>query len=133
MLVHVLIISFIAALCNASIFDFVNQAFGGHGHHHQQQQQPQFNMEHEVLNSNCPKYLCKDTLACVDGPNQCPCPFPSSQLRCVLPDGAFICISKPAGDISLQYSDPNTNYMIDAQNDDVRDCGWVKRAFSGQM
>lgn len=133
MILQVFIISLITALCNASIFDFVNQAFGGHGNGHQQQQVPQFDMEQESLNNACAKYLCKDTLACVDGPNQCPCPYPSSQLRCILPNGGFICISKPAGDISLQYGDPLNNYLVDAHNDDIRDCGWVNRAYAGQI
>jgi hypothetical protein len=115
-------------VANASLFDFIQNQFMGN----QPEQHNPHEFEANTLNSACLQYLCRDTLACVATPNDCPCPFPSSQLRCVLPDG-YICISKPAGDILAQYDDPNTNMDVDAHDDAVRDCGWVRRAYNGQV
>ncbi|QSL64897.1 hypothetical protein MERGE_002201 [Pneumocystis wakefieldiae] len=39
------------------------------------------------------KYLCSDTLQCVNHPANCPCPFPTSQARCSLGNGGYICVS----------------------------------------
>ncbi|EMR10282.1 hypothetical protein PNEG_01545 [Pneumocystis murina B123] len=39
------------------------------------------------------KYLCSDTLQCVNHPANCPCPFPTSQTRCSLGNGGYICVS----------------------------------------
>jgi hypothetical protein len=66
---------------------------------------------------NCDQYLCSDTLACVKGPMDCPCPFAASQLKCVLPGKkSYVCISKPAeGD------------------NDKRDCSFVKNAWDGKV
>lgn len=47
-------------------------------------------------------------------------------MRCPLPNGNFICISKPAGDFGGKYDDPEKNFKVDANSNDIRDCGWVK-------
>ncbi|KAG4306152.1 hypothetical protein PORY_000140 [Pneumocystis oryctolagi] len=39
------------------------------------------------------EYLCKDTLQCVNKPGDCPCPFPTSQKRCPLGNGNYVCVS----------------------------------------
>ncbi|WFD32345.1 Long chronological lifespan protein 2 [Malassezia sp. CBS 17886] len=43
-----------------------------------------------VKNAKCDEYLCKDTLACVDAPQRCPCPF-AEQTRCEIGD-AVVCM-----------------------------------------
>ncbi|CAH2354371.1 long chronological lifespan protein 2 [[Candida] railenensis] len=123
----ILILPFLVGLANASIFDFFQNQFHTGG---QQEQQPE-DFEQKILNSQCSNYICPDTSACVSSPNDCPCAFPNSQLRCVLPDAKYMCISKPAGEVSYHYDDPNSNMDVDLQDDNVRDCGWVKRAYAG--
>ncbi|KAG5513727.1 hypothetical protein PMAC_000765 [Pneumocystis sp. 'macacae'] len=39
------------------------------------------------------EYLCSDTLQCVNKPENCPCPFPTSQRRCPLGSGNYVCVS----------------------------------------
>lgn len=114
-----LIIVLHVTLIQASIFDFFQQ-------HEQQNQQRVENEEVQKLSLNCNSYVCPDTGTCVKEPKLCPCPFPSSQLRCNLPNSDYICISKPAG-IYGHYDDPGTNWKVDAQDDNIRDCGWVAR------
>lgn len=64
---------------------------------------------------SCDKYLCSDSFACVDGPIDCPCPFPDSQLKCILPNGAnYYCISKPT-------------------DDNGPDCDFVSKAWNGEV
>lgn len=118
---------FLLAVCHASLFDFIQNQFGGGS---QAQRSPE-GYENEVLNANCDKYLCPGTSLCVDAPKFCPCPYPSSQLRCFLPDGRYLCISKPAGDAAANYDDPRNNWKVDAKDDSIRDCGWVSRAWKG--
>lgn len=43
-----------------------------------------------VQAARCPTYLCPDTLACVDDPEDCPCPF-AEQVRCMI-DGTRVCV-----------------------------------------
>lgn len=121
-----LLVFLLANLVSASIFDFIQNQF-----HHGSGEQPSY--EQRVLDSQCDKYLCPDTLECVANPKKCPCPFPSSQMRCPLPNGNYICISKPAGEFGGKYDDPEKNYKIDANSDAIRDCGWVKRAYEGKL
>lgn len=130
-MIHILITLLLSlTLVSADFFNFFNQG-------QQQQHQPDGRLdtpqefEEASLNTRCERYLCTDTGICVDGPQHCPCPYPSSQLRCVLPKGKFICISKPAGEISSKYDDSASNWKVDAGDDNVRDCGWVKRAYKG--
>lgn len=84
--------------------------------------QQMFNQQHEQVektffNTECDKYLCPDTLSCVSRPVDCPCPFPDSQLKCVLPDKKnFVCISAPAP------GDKNP-----------RDCSFVNKAYKGTV
>ncbi|SCV04456.1 LAMI_0H16270g1_1 [Lachancea mirantina] len=126
-----LFISFFASISKAFMFDFGQHA---QQQQQQQQQQPQISYEDSVLNNDCDKYLCPDTMACVSSAEKCPCPFPKSQLRCVLPNGHHICISKPAThDIALQelYDDPVKGPKTRTKGS--RDCGWVEQAFKGEM
>ncbi|ODV80129.1 long chronological lifespan protein 2 [Suhomyces tanzawaensis NRRL Y-17324] len=118
-------------LVSANFFNLFNN-FGHGGNREGRAQNPE---EHEnaMLNGNCGRYLCPDTGICVDAPKFCPCPFPSSQLRCFLPDGRYLCISKPAGEIAANYDDAATNWKVDAKDDNVRDCGWVNRAWKGEV
>ncbi|GEQ67999.1 hypothetical protein JCM33374_g1665 [Metschnikowia sp. JCM 33374] len=129
---HFFAVLAVLALGSADFFDFFHQQ-QQQQHHHHQQQAPQFNLEQSVLESSCNAYLCPDTLACVGSPKDCPCRFPSSELRCVLPNKEYYCISKPAGNFGGKYDDPNENWKIDAKDNNVRDCGWVKRAWSGDL
>lgn len=113
-------------------FGFFNDFFKHQFQHHQQPhgmfQTPE-DYENQFLNAKCDRYLCPDSGICVDAPKLCPCPYPSSQIRCFLPNGNHLCISKPAGDEFIHiYDDPKTNWKVDAKDDNVRDCGWVNRA-----
>ena len=128
---HLVTLLLLITLTSANLFDFINHQFGGGSQHAQGVKNPQ-DYENLMLNTQCNKYLCPDTGICVDAPKFCPCPYPSSQLRCFLPDGRYVCISKPAGEgISEKYDDPKTNFKIDAKDDNRRDCGWVSRAWRG--
>lgn len=108
-----------------SLFDFIQNQFNN-------PKQPGTSFEREKLDSNCNEYICPDTGVCVKEAKYCPCPYPLSQLRCFLPNGNYICISKPAGG-DLNYNDPQTNWKVDAKDDDIRDCGWVSRYYKGQI
>lgn len=82
---------------------------------HQQQQQQQHHQEpsyqDRVFGKDCNQYLCPDTLQCVRTPSECPCPFPDSQIKCVLPtvekggENTYVCISKGS---------KNCKYVLDA-------------------
>lgn len=107
------------------------------GHQQQQQQQQrQHSYEDSVLNNPCKGYLCPDTLACVSKPQQCPCPFPKSQLKCIVStkDNSkknYYCISKPAtNDLKLAelYDDPVKGPLINTPG--IRDCGWIQEILS---
>ncbi len=63
----------------------------------------------------------------------CPCPFPASELKCLLPDNKnYICISKPANAETNIYDDPIKGPKVTG-GDNIRDCGWVTKAFKGQI
>lgn len=65
--------------------------------------------------AGCDGYLCVDTMTCVSGPVDCPCVFPNSQIKCVLPNKkSYVCISAPAD------GDPAP-----------RDCAFVEKAYHG--
>lgn len=121
---------FTSVLC---FFDFFNQGA------HRASPPPEGRVDsaeaHEsvILGLPCDKYLCQDTGMCVEKPSSCPCPYPSSQLRCELPGDRYICISKPLGKEASNYNDSKTNFKVDAKDDTVRDCGWVSRAWSGNI
>ncbi|SCU87135.1 LAFA_0E04940g1_1 [Lachancea sp. 'fantastica'] len=107
--------------------------FGGQQQQQQQHQQnPPISYEEQVLNNGCGDYLCPDTLACVKKAQDCPCPFPKSQLRCELSNGQYICISKPATQdetLNSLYDDPVKGPKTRAKG--LRDCGWVEAAHKG--
>lgn len=81
-------------------------AFMEHFFQQQQQhnQQQEISYQDRVFGKDCTQYLCPDTLQCVRRPVDCPCPFPDSQIKCVLPaaekgrESTFVCISKSSKD-----------------------------------
>ncbi|VEU19557.1 DEKNAAC100093 [Brettanomyces naardenensis] len=84
------------------------------------QQQPSFDYQRMQLNSKCSKYLCPESFACVDKPLDCPCPFPDSQEKCILPDKSnYVCIAKV------------DRHDLDEFEGEIRDCKWVERAWNG--
>lgn len=125
MLLQSLFTFILLACASANFFDFFQQQ-------HQQQPQEPVSVEDRILLSDCKKYLCPDTLLCADSPNKCPCPMPASQLRCVLPNSDYVCISRPSGPFGSKYDNPKNNWKVDAKDDNVRDCGWVSRAWKGE-
>ncbi|CCC69335.1 hypothetical protein NCAS_0C03450 [Naumovozyma castellii] len=97
----------------------------------QQQQQRNIPFEEKVLDNACDKYLCPDTLECVRSVQDCPCPFPKSQLKCKLSSDRYVCISKPAThDQKLNeiYDDPVKGPKASVKG--MRDCGWVSDAYN---
>jgi len=55
-----------------------------------------------VQHAECSAYLCSDTLACVEAPNECPCPYKEQQ-RCAVGD-TYVCIQgQDCGRISSMY------------------------------
>lgn len=103
-------------------FDFNN---GQHERH-------QVSYEDSMLNQNCAGYTCPETQECVKTPANCPCPFPKSQLKCILPNGKYVCISKPATDddsLNKIYDDPVRGPKMSSKG--IRDCGWVEAAYKG--
>lgn len=82
----------------------------------------------EISNINCEGFFCKDTRECVNHPRECSCFFKYSQLKCVLPNNKYICISKPTNG-KLNYDNLQNNYKLDANDANVRDCGWISRNF----
>ncbi|QLQ82400.1 hypothetical protein HG537_0H01620 [Torulaspora globosa] len=96
----------------------------------QQEQKAPESFEDKYLNSECGGYLCPDTLECVPQPKDCPCPFPSSQLKCVLGHDQYVCISKPAthdDKLNAIYDDPIKGPKAKVKG--MRDCGWVSEAY----
>ncbi|AET39339.1 Lcl2p Ecym_4275 [Eremothecium cymbalariae DBVPG len=110
----------------AFFFDF------GHGQQQQQEAQTNVGYEDAILNQECATYVCPVTRECVPNPAACPCPYPKTQMKCVLPNGQFVCISKPAThdeQLNQVYDDPVKGPK--ARNKGVRDCGWVQSAYKG--
>ncbi|CAG9944503.1 unnamed protein product [Clonostachys rosea f. rosea IK726] len=92
---------------NAQFGGFFDQMFGGgggngnpHEAHQQGSQQAPNNPSDASLfrqryeHSNCDKFLCPDTLACVHFPHHCPCAFDSHQEKFELAEGQRICVSR---------------------------------------
>ncbi|KAK9455529.1 hypothetical protein V1511DRAFT_295326 [Dipodascopsis uninucleata] len=82
-------------------FDFFEQMFGdggprSHGGRHDQYTEGSplwYESNYESV--QCKDYVCQDTLSCVKKPTDCPCVFPDSEEKCILPDKKnYICISK---------------------------------------
>ena len=115
----------VSPLASGFMFNFNQQQ--------QQQQPPKLEpYEDRVLDNECKNYLCPVTLECVMTSGDCPCPFPKSQLKCVLPNEEIVCISKPA------TNDKATNDIYDdpvqgpkAHINGMRDCGWVLETYEG--
>lgn len=65
--------------------------------------------------AGCDGFLCTDTLTCVSKPVDCPCVFPNSEIKCVLPNKkSYVCISKPS-----------------EEDKTPRDCAFVEKAYKG--
>ncbi|KAH1268618.1 hypothetical protein KXV81_005031 [Aspergillus fumigatus] len=89
---------FLASVAQAQFQFFEHMFGGGHQEHHQQ------NTQNSASNSaryqqlwegtNCNKYLCPGTLACVDFPHHCPCAHPNVEDKVELGEGSAVCISK---------------------------------------
>lgn len=82
------------------------------GQQQQQQQQQDVRINNIVENTyntmDCSGYLCEDTMHCVETPQDCPCMFPDSQLKCEYPNKqGYVCISKPTND-----DGPNCDYVL---------------------
>lgn len=81
---------------------FFQNFFQG-AHMFQQRQEPEAQhvgdaswFRDRVQAAQCRTYLCPDTLACVDEPEDCPCPF-AEQVRCML-DGTRVCVQHSSCD-----------------------------------
>ncbi|KAJ8099967.1 hypothetical protein POJ06DRAFT_255028 [Lipomyces tetrasporus] len=79
-------------------FDFFEHMFegtGGSGRGEDYTQGSPMWYEQNYENVQCNDYVCQDTLACVKKPLDCPCLFPDSEEKCILPDKrSYVCISK---------------------------------------
>ncbi|KAJ6110328.1 hypothetical protein N7486_002563 [Penicillium sp. IBT 16267x] len=81
-------------------FNFFDQMFGGNqqqqGHHQAAQDVPSDSgrYQNSWSQSQCSKYLCPGTLACVSVPHHCPCPHPDVEEKVELGEGSAICVSK---------------------------------------
>lgn len=106
----------LASVANADLF----QNFFGNRMRQQQSQQQEFDYQKEQLGSGCNKYLCPESFACVSKPVDCPCPFPDSQQKCILPDKShYVCISKVDKKDLKEFKG------------EIRDCKWVEKAYKG--
>ncbi|CCE62257.1 hypothetical protein TPHA_0C01010 [Tetrapisispora phaffii CBS 4417] len=117
-----------------AFFNFGGGHNAGHGQRNRENTAAQGSYEDRYLANNCQGYLCPDTLECVSYPSDCPCPFPASQLKCGLPDGNYICISKPASKddaVNNIYDNPNQNSQFKMEG--MRDCGWVLDEYYGKL
>lgn len=122
-----LVLVALSPLARSFMFNFNQQQ--------QQQQQPQLeSYEDRVLDSTCKNYLCPVTLECVQTRSDCPCPFPKSQLKCILPNEETVCISKPATHdkhMNEVYDDPAQGPK--AHFEGMRDCGWVLETYGAEV
>lgn len=87
-------------------------------HHHRQGQgqgqgQGEISYQDRFYRQECNNgFICPDTLTCVKRASECPCPFPDSQIKCILPGNnnkkgtnSYVCISK---------GDRDCKFVIDA-------------------
>ncbi|CCK71281.1 Lcl2p KNAG_0G02230 [Huiozyma naganishii CBS 8797] len=131
MLKSVFFMTLLWGVSTAFMFDFHHQQ----RQQQQQQQEQQRSYEDRVLDNECPNYLCPDTLQCVKEKKDCPCPFSKSQLKCELPNGDYLCISKPATHdqkLNEQYDDSKKGPQFKAGNG-IRDCGWILDVYQGKI
>lgn len=102
-----------AGVCHAFFGDIFEQMMGQQQQQQRQQQQQQEQevnnpVENTYISMDCPKYLCEDTLKCVDTAQDCPCVFPDSQLKCEFPNKqGYVCISKPSNE-----EGPTCDYVL---------------------
>jgi len=81
----------------------------GFGSFFQQDQEPEAHnvgdaswFQDRVQHAQCGSYLCSDTLACVETPDECPCPYKEQQ-RCAVGD-TYVCVQgQDCGRISSMY------------------------------
>ncbi|XBW36335.1 hypothetical protein QEN19_001915 [Hanseniaspora menglaensis] len=107
-------------------------------HHHQQQPEEIDYQKSFLGNTHCAEYLCPVTLKCVKSHLECPCPYPDSQMKCIISENKvnidYLCISKPflADNAALQaiYDDPNQGHKLRTKG--IRDCGWAEDAYFGR-
>lgn len=98
--------------------DIFHDIFG----QHMGQEQESFDYQRQQLDSDCNKYLCPESFACVSKPIDCPCPFPDSQQKCVLPDKkSYVCIAK------------TDKADLKDFKGEIRDCSWVRKAYKGKV
>lgn len=110
--------------------------------HQQQQQQQHEDIDYQKTfldNTHCQDYLCPTTLKCVKTHIDCPCPYPNTQMKCLIKEKGeiidTICIAKPfiVDNPSLQakYDDQKEGYKLKTKG--VRDCGWAEDAYYGRV
>ena len=85
---------------------FQQDGFGSFFHHDQEAEAHNVGdatwFQDRVQHAECSAYLCSDTLACVEAPNACPCPY-KEQRRCAVGD-TYVCIQgQDCGRISSMY------------------------------
>lgn len=95
MTVLAVFLSFVVVCLNINQTEgFFDQFFQQQHHQNNQQDQQKHDLEAIFMQSKCDKYVCSDTLDCVDSPNDCPCPYPNSQIKCTFPDNeGYVCVS----------------------------------------
>ena len=102
MLFTLLFIIVVLPLSALAQFHFFEQMFsGGARPQQQQQQQPRGDVASDSSwyrsvygQARCSKYLCPETLSCVDKPSHCPCAWPAHEDKVELSDGRAVCASK---------------------------------------
>lgn len=101
-----------ALLCSGAAYaQFFQHLFhqDGFGSFFEQDEEPEAHnvgdatwFQDRVQHAECSAYLCSDTLACVEAPNECPCPY-REQRRCAVGD-TYVCIQgQDCGRISSMY------------------------------
>ncbi|ODQ54075.1 hypothetical protein SAICODRAFT_213520 [Saitoella complicata NRRL Y-17804] len=95
------VIATIIATASAQFGNIFDQFFGHHGQQQQQQQQAHggvewYKRQHEAGNCPLDKYVCPDTMACVDAPKDCPCRF-AGETKCVTGKGSYVCLMGGGG------------------------------------
>ena len=104
-----------ALLCSGAAYaQFFQHLFhqDGFGSFFEQDEEPEAHnvgdatwFQDRVQHAECSAYLCSDTLACVEAPNECPCPYKEQQ-RCAVGD-TYVCIQgQDCGRMSSMYQLP---------------------------
>lgn len=119
----------------------ISTCFFFNQHQQEHEQQPE-NIDYQrtfLDKTDCKDYLCPTTLKCVKSYLDCPCPYPNSQMKCLIKDNKkvvdTICISKPFivnnPGLQAKYDDPSKGYKLKTPG--VRDCGWAEDAYFGRV